>query len=164
METKIGEFITILLGAMSAVLAVGIALAWVEGQWGAMAGRPGQLYGAASKIIYLAVCGMIVTGAAALSSTLWGLLVSGQGSASGLSHGMVNVALVVVDTILVAISILLTIGILSGAIAGQFFITLGSARGWSDARSRMAGAIIFGIGGLLTIPIANIIVSAVAGG
>ena len=162
MDIPVGEIITIALGAMSALLSIGIALAWLEGQWATVRGEPSALANVANKIIYLAVCGMLVTGATTISNILWGLLVSGQDSAAGLAQGFVRVGLIVVNTVLVAASIMITLGILSGAVAGQYFITLGNARGWSEAKARIVGAAIFGVGALFTIPIANFIVSAVS--
>jgi hypothetical protein len=148
-------------GMMSAILAIGIALAFVESQWGAISGRAGMMAAAFDKIMFLAACGIVVVAAFTASNVLQ-TSVAGATSASGLVEAFRRVATWVVDIVIVAAAILITLGIVGGAIAGQFSVMLGRAAGVSDAVSRIVGAVVFGILAALTIPIAHAIVDAVS--
>ena len=148
---------------MSAVLAIGIALAFLESQWGAISGRAGMLSHAFDKIVFLAACGLVVV-AATLSTSMLQSAVAGaaSGSREGFVEAFQRVGTLIVDLLIVAAAILVTLGILGGSLAGQFAVLLGRPGGVSDAMSRIVGAVICGIGAALTIPIAHAIVNAVS--
>ncbi len=153
---------TIAAAMMSAVLVIGVALAFIEGQWGAISGRAGMMAEAFDKIVFLAACVLVVAAATLATNVLQGSLASAMsGSREGLTRAFTYVGLVAADIIIVAASIMITLGILGGSIAGQFFVSIGNATGASDAMARVVGAIVFGMGAMLTIPIANFIISAV---
>ncbi len=163
MDSLVREGWAIAAGMMSAVLAIGIALAFLESQWGAISGRAGMLAQALDKIAFLAACGLVVV-AATLSANLLQSAVAGSlsGSRAGLVEAFRQVGTLIVDVLIVAAAILVTLGILGGSLAGQFAVMLGRAGGVSDAMSRIIGAVILGIGAALTIPIAHAIVDALS--
>jgi len=153
---------TIAAAKMSAVLLIGIALAFVESQWGAISGRAGMMAVAFDKIIFLAACVLVIAAATLTTNILQGALASAtSGSREGLVRAFSLVGMIVADVLIVAASLMVTLGILGGSLAGQFFVSIGHAGGLSDAMARVAGAVIFGVGGMLTIPIANLIIGAV---
>ena len=163
MDSLVRDGWAIAAAMMSAVLAIGIALAFLESQWGAISGRSGMLAQAVDKIAFLAACGLVVA-AAALSTSLLQSALSGAmgGSREGLVEAFRQVRTLIVDILIVAAAILVTLGILSGSLAGQVAVMLGRTGGVSDAMSRIAGAVIFGVGAALTIPIAHAIVNALS--
>ena len=153
---------TIAAAMMSAVLVIGIALAFIESQWGALSGRASMMAVALDKIVFLAACVLVVAAAVLATNVLQGALVSAMsGSREGLARAFSLVGMIVADILIVAASLMVTLGILGGSLAGQFFATLGQASGLSDAMARVAGAVILGAGAMLTIPIANLIIGAV---
>jgi hypothetical protein len=148
---------------MSAVLAIGIALAFLESQWGAISGRAGMLAQAFDKIAFLAACGLVVVAATLSTSMLQSALAAAMGgSGAGLVEAFRQVGTLIVDILIVVAAILVTLGILGGSLAGQFAVMLGRSGGVSDAMSRIVGAVVFGVGAALTIPIAHAIVDAVS--
>jgi len=148
---------------MSAVLAIGIALAFLESQWGAISGKAYMLAQAFDKIVFLAACGLVVVAATLSTSMLQSAVAAAMGgSRAGLVEAFRQVGTLIVDLLIVAAALLVTLGILGGSVAGQFAIMLGRAGGVSDAMSRIAGAVICGIGAALTIPIAHAVVNAVS--
>ncbi len=153
---------TITAAMMSAVLVIGIALAFLESQWGAISGRSGMAAAAFDKIVFLAACALVVAAATLSANLLQGVLAAASGgSREGLVEAFSLVGMLVADILIVASSLLVTLGILGGTVAGQFFLAVGQARGMSDAAARVVGAVAFGAGAMLTIPIANLIVRAV---
>ena len=147
---------------MSAVLLIGVALAFVESQWGALSGRPGMMAAAFDKIVFLAVCVLVVAAATATTNILQGSVASAlSGSREGLARAFTLVGTIVADILIAAASLMVTLGILGGSVAGQVSVTLGRAAGVSDAMGRILGAIVFGVGAALTVPVAHAIVNAV---
>ncbi len=163
MDSLVREGWAIAAGMMSAVLAIGIALAFLESQWGAISGKAYMLAQAFDKIAFLAACGLVVV-AATLSANMLQSAVAGAlgGSRAGLVEAFRQVGTLIVDMLIVAAAILVTLGILGGSLAGQFAVMLGRAGGVSDAMARIIGAVILGIGAALTIPIAHAIVDALS--
>ncbi len=163
MDSLVRDGWVIAAAMMSAELAIGIALAFLESQWGAISGKANMLAQAFDKIAFLAACGLVVV-AAAMSASMLQSTVAGAmgGSRAGLVEAFRQVGTLVVDLLIVAAAILITLGILGGSLAGQFAVLLGRAGGVSDAMSRIVGAVICGIGAALTIPIAHAIVGALS--
>ena len=63
--------------------------------------------------------------------------------------------------VIAAASLMITLGILGGSVAGQFSVMLGRAAGVSDAMGRIIGAVVFGMGAALTVPVAHAILDAI---
>ena len=163
MDSLVRDGWAIAAAMMSAVLAIGIALAFLESQWGAISGRAGMLSQAFDKIVFLAACGLVVVAATLSTSMLQSAVAQAAGgSRAGLVEAFRQVGTLIVDLLIVAAAILVTLGILGGSLAGQFAVLLGRPGGVSDAMARIAGAVICGIGAALTIPIAHAIVNAVS--
>ncbi len=147
---------------LSAILAIGIALAFVEAQWGAISGRANLMAEAFDKIAFLAAC-VLVIAAATLSANLLqsSLSAAMSGSREGLAQAFVAIGTLVANIVIVVASLLITLGILGGSIAGQFFASIGQAHGVSEAMARIVGAVVFGVAALLTLPIARLIIASI---
>ncbi len=163
MDSLVRDGWAVAAAMMSAVLAIGIALAFLESQWGAISGRAGMLAQALDKIAFLVACGLVVVAATATTNMLQSALAGAlNGSRAGLVEAFRQVGTTVVDLLIVAAAILVTLGILGGSIGGQFAVMLGRAGGVSDATTRIVSAVVFGLGAALTIPIAHAIVNALS--
>ncbi len=163
MDSLVRDGWVVAAAMMSAELAIGIALAFLESQWGAISGKAYMLAQAFDKVAFLAVCGLVVVAVTLSASTLQSAVAAAMGgSRAGLVEAFRQVGTLIVDLLIVAAAILITLGILGGSLAGQFAVLLGRASGVSDAMSRIVGAVICGIGAALTIPIAHAIVNAVS--
>ncbi len=147
---------------MSAILSIGVVLAFLAGQWGSLFGRPGVMADAMDRLLFLFVAGLLVAGAFQVSDILRVFMFKSVGADPGaMKDAIKTVAQVVVDILIVGASMLVTFGIAAGAIAGQFLTATGNASGLAEAVRRMATAILFGVLAILSIPIANILVAAI---
>ena len=150
------------IAMMSAVLVIGIALAFIESQWGAISGRAGMMALAFDKIAFLAACALVVAAAVLATNSLQSAVAPAtSGSSDGLASAFTQIGTLVADILIAAASLMITLGILGGSVAGQASVTLGRAAGVSDAMGRILGAIVFGIGAALTVPVAHSILDAV---
>lgn len=73
-----------------------------------------------------------------------------------------SIAVVVIDILIGVSVILMSIGIATGFVGGQFMVTVGQPYGLSSAWVKVISVVILGIGALLTIVIVNTIINAIA--
>lgn len=150
------------MAMMSAVLVIGIALALIESQWGAVSGRAGMMALAFDKIAFLAACALVVAAAVLATNSLQSAVAPAtSGSSDGLASAFTLIGTLVADILIAAAGLMITLGILGGSVAGQFSVMLSRAAGVSDAMGRIIGAILFGVGAALTVPVANAILDAI---
>ena len=83
MDSLVRDGWAVAAAMMSAVLAIGIALAFLESQWGAISGRAGMLAQAFDKIAFLAACGLVVVAATLSTSMLQSALAAAMGGSGG---------------------------------------------------------------------------------
>jgi len=85
---------------------------------------------------------------------------SGRGGA--IVDALRSIAVLVIDILIGVAVIIMSVGIATGFVGGQFLVTVGEARGLSIAWIRVISVVLLGIGGMLTITIVNTIVNAIA--
>ena len=149
-----------ILGALvSAYLAMGIALAFVEGQIDAVAGRPaGRDIGA--RIVLLALCVALVALARGVSSDVAALVGGELNDAAAVRGAVLNVGQYFLDILIGSAALLLALGVVTGFVGAQLATTAGEPVVLSRILGKLMVLTALAVGAFLTIRLSHIVIGA----
>lgn len=156
------QALTIVAAIVSVYLAVGIAAAFLEGQFAAMTEQPAVKAEILQRITLLALCVAVIAFANVAAYDLGMIILSGGlGDARG---AILRVGVYFVDILIGLTVVMMAVGVAFGFVDTQLQVVLGRPVGFSTALSRVTAVVLLGIAGLLTVPISGIVIRALGGG
>ncbi|HEC35807.1 MAG TPA: hypothetical protein ENI39_04640 [Anaerolineae bacterium] len=166
MEAAVGlvtEALTVVGAIASVYLAVGIAAAFLEGQFAAMLDEPGVRAEVVRRIALLVLCVAAIAFANLVARDVAALLSPGGATAGSIRVSILRIGVYFVDVLVGLAVILMAVGVAFGFVDTQLQTVLGQAAGFSAALSRAATVILLGVGALLTVAISRIVIGALGG-
>lgn len=158
----VGEGLSIVGAIASVYLAVGIALAFVEGQFAAMTENPGVRAEVMYRISLLVLCLAVVAFARPLTRVVTEAILS-AGDPGAVRAGILRLGAYFVDILIATAAILMAVGIAFGFVDHQLQVLLGHPGGVSVAIGRIVAVVVLGVGAMLTILLSRIVVRALGG-
>lgn len=154
------EGLTIVGAVASAYLAVGIAVAFLEGQFAAMLDEPGVRAEVMHRITLLILCLAVIAFANLIAGDVAAILGSVGSDAGEIRTAVLRIGAYFVDVLVGLVVVLMAVGVMLGFVDTQLQAMLGRPVGLSVALSRVAAVVLLGLGGLLTVVISRIVVRA----
>jgi len=162
MEAVVGavtDGLSILGGVVSVYLALGIGLAFLEGQVDAMTGRP-PARDIVRRIVLLVVCVTLVAFAQSVSDDVADLVGGELDSDLAVREAVLRIGGYFLDVAIGAAATLLAIGVAMGFVGAQLATMAGEALHLSTVLARLTIIVALAMGTFLTISIANVIIGA----
>jgi len=153
------DALSILGAIVSVYLAVGIALAFVEGQIDAVAGRP-SARDISSRIVLLVVCVALVALARGVSNDIAALVGGELGDATAVRGAVLNVGQYFLDILIASAAILLAVGVVTGFVGAQLATTAGEPMMLSRILGKLVVLTALAVGAFLTIRLSHIVIGA----
>ncbi len=166
METAVRlttEGLTIVGAIASVYLTVGIAVAFLEGQFAAMLDEPGVRAEVLRRITLLILCVAVIAFVNLVARDVAALLEPAGATAESTRAAILRIGVYFVDVLIGLAVVLMAVGVLFGFVDTQLQAVLGRAVGLSTALSRVAAVALLGIGALLTVAISRIVIGALGG-
>ena len=149
-----------ILGALaSAYLAIGIALAFVEGQVDAVAGRP-SARDIGSRIVLLVACVALVALARGVSNDMAALVGGELNDAAAVRGAMLNVGQYFLDIMIGSAALLLALGVVTGFVGAQLATIAGEPLMLSRILGKLTVLTALAVGAFLTIRLSHIVIGA----
>ncbi len=156
------EALTIVGAIASVYLTVGIAVAFLEGQFAAMLDEPGVRAEVMRRIALLVLCVAVIAFANLIARDVAALLHPGMTS-QAIRAAILRIGVYFADVLVGLAVVLMAVGVAFGFVDTQLQAVLGHAAGFSVALSRVTTVILLGVGALLTVVISRIIIGALGG-
>lgn len=157
------EGLTVIGAIASVYLAVGIAAAFVEGQFAAMVEEPGVRAEVMRRISLLVMCLAVIAFANLVARDVAQVLGAGAGDAGSIRASVLRIGVYFVDLLIGLAVVLMAVGVAFGFTDTQLQAVLGRPVGFSVALSRVTAVVLLGIGALLTIAISRVVIGALGG-
>lgn len=157
------EALTIVGAIASVYLAVGIAAAFLEGQFAAMLDEPGVRAEVMHRITLLTLCLAVIAFANLIAGDVAALLGATGSDPAALRAAVLRIGAYFVDVLVGLVVVLMAVGVMLGFVDTQLQAVLGRPAGLSVALSRVAAVVLLGLGGLLTVAISRVVVRALGG-
>lgn len=146
---------------VSAYLALGIAVSFIEGQMAAASGRSVALADIMVRVSVLVACLAIVAFARLVADDV-AAVVGGGLDLPAMRAAILRIAAYFLDVLIGASVVVAAVAIALGFLDGQIGVLVGEAHGVSVAIGRVVGVIVMLVGGLFTVWIAHVIVGALS--
>ena len=167
METAVGlvtEGLTLIGTIASVYLAVGIAAAFVEGQFASMTGQAGVRAEVMGRISLLVLCVAVIAFAHLIAQDVVTVLEeTGTQDTAVIRTAILRIGVYFVDVLIGLAVVLMAVGVAFGFVDTQLQVVLGRPAGFSTAIGRVAAVVVLGVGAFLTIVISRIVVGALGG-
>ena len=153
------DVLSVLGALVSAYLAIGIALAFVEGQIDAVSGRPSGR-DISSRIILLVVCVALVALARGVSSDIAALVGDELNDAAAVRGAVLSVGQYFLDILIGSAALLLALGVVTGFVGAQLATTAGEPMVLSRILGKLTVVTALAVGAFLTIRLSHIVIGA----
>ena len=153
------DVLTVLGALISAYLAIGIALAFVEGQIDAVSGRPSGR-DIISRIVLLVACVALVALARGVSSDIAALVGDELNDAAAVRGAVLNVGQYFLDILIASAALLLALGVVTGFVSAQLATIAGEPMMLSRILGKMMVLTGLAVGAFLTIRLSHIVIGA----
>lgn len=157
----VADGLSIVGGLVSAYLAIGVGLAFLEGQFDAAMGRP-SARDIAGRIVYLTVCVALVAFAQGIKGDIAAIIGGNVDSAKAMRSAYVDIARYFMTIIIGAGSIMLAVGVITGLVGAQLATIAGQALHLSEILARLIMVVGLGVCTVLTLAISNAIIDAIS--
>jgi len=155
----VSDGLSILGGVVSVYLALGIGVAFLEGQIDTVTGRP-PAQDIVRRITLLVVCVALIAFARSVSDDVADLVEGELDSDQGVREAVLRIGQYFLDVVIGAAALLLAIGVAAGLVGAQLATTAGEALHLSNVLAKLSIVVALAVGAFLTISIANVIVGA----
>jgi hypothetical protein len=162
METvvnAVSDGLSILGAVVSVYLALGIGLAFLEGQIDTVTGRP-PAQDIVRRITLLVVCVALIAFARSVSDDVADLVGGELDSDQAVREAVLRIGQYFLDVVIGAAALLLAIGVAAGFVGAQLATMAGEALHLSNVLAKLSIVVALAVGAFLTISIANVIVGA----
>jgi len=162
MEAVVGavtDGLSILGAVVSVYLALGIGVAFLEGQMDAMTGRP-PARDIVRRITLLVVCVTLIVFARSVSDDVADLVRGELDSDLAVREAVLRIGQYFLDVVIGAAALLLAIGVAVGFVGAQLATMAGEALHLSNVLAKLSIVVALAMGAFLTISIANVIIGA----
>jgi hypothetical protein len=162
METVVNavtDGLSILGGVVSVYLALGIGVAFLEGQIDTVTGRP-PAQDIVRRITLLVVCVALIAFARSVSDDVADLVGGELDSDQAVREAVLRIGQYFLDVVIGAAATLLAIGVAAGFVGAQLATMAGEALHLSNVLAKLSIVVALAVGAFLTISIANVIVGA----
>lgn len=156
----VAEIVRLSAAVGGAYLTVGLVLAMAETQVGLLSGAPRALTQVTERVILIAFCFAVVVSAPDLGGQVTAM-VSGAMDGGGAVAAWRALAGLVVRILIFSAGALLTLSVTAGSLAAQFAVMLGQPNARAVVATRIGLAIVSGALTLVSVQLANLILSAV---
>jgi hypothetical protein len=155
-----GQALSVIGAVASVYLAAGIVVAFVEGQIASMAGQPNVRADVMYRISLLAACVAVVAFAAPIARDVAGILEGIGADADAVRAAILDLGQYCASILIGLTVVVMAVGVALGFVDTQLNAVLGQPVGLSVALHRVAAVALLGIGGMMGMAIARIVVSA----
>lgn len=157
--SAVTDGLSILGAVVSVYLALGIGLAFLEGQIDTMTGRP-PARDILRRITLLVVCVTLIAFARSVSDDVADLVGGELDSDQAMREAVLRIGQYFLDVVIGAAALLLTIGVAMGFVGAQLATMAGEALHLSTVLARLTIIVALAVGAFLTISISNVIIGA----
>ncbi len=157
--SAVTDGLSILGAVVSVYLALGIGLAFLEGQIDTMTGRP-PARDIMRRITLLVVCVTLIAFARSVSDDVADLVGGELDSDQAMREAVLRIGQYFLDVVIGAAALLLTIGVAMGFVGAQLATMAGEALHLSTVLARLTIIVALAVGAFLTISISNVIIGA----
>lgn len=157
------EGLTVVGAIVSVYLAVGIAAAFVEGEFAAMTGSAQARADVMYRIGLLTLCVAVVAFANVVAGDVAALLGDGVTSAADARDAVLRIGVYFLDMLIGLAVVVMAVGVAFGFVDAQLQAMLGQPGAFSTAMTRVVGVVLLGVGALFTVTISRIVIRAFGG-
>jgi len=157
------EGLTVVGAIVSVYLAVGIAAAFVEGEFAAMTGSARAHADVLYRIGLLTLCVALVAFANVVAGDVASLLGNGVSGAQEAREAILRIGVYFLDMVIGLAIVVMAVGVAFGFVDGQLQTILGRPGSLSTAMTRVVGVVLLGVGALFTVTISRIVIRALGG-
>lgn len=154
------EGLSVVGAIVSVYLAVGIAAAFVEGEFAAMTGSSQARADVLYRISLLVLCVAVVAFANIVGKDVAALLGNGVTSAEDAREAILRIGVYFLDMLIGLAVVVMAVGVAFGFVDAQLQALLGRPGSLSTAMARLVGVTLLGVGALFTVVISHIVIRA----
>lgn len=158
MESLVADALQIVFAIASVYLALGLLSAFLQGEYAAMSDRPGVKAEVMQKVGLLVVCVTVIAFADGVGIRAAYAFRDVGGSADAARSAVLELGQYVAVILIWMVVIVMAVGVVFGFVDTQLSAVLGQPVGLGRALQRVAAVVVLGIGGLLAMTMARIVV------
>jgi hypothetical protein len=153
------DVLTILGAMVSVYLALGIAVAFLEGQMDALTGRPAAR-DIGYRVALLIVCAALVALARGVSDDVAALVADELTDQASVRGAVLNVGQYALDVLIGSAALLMAVGVVTGFVGAQLATMAGEPLMLSRVLGKLTVIMALAAGAFLTITLTHIVVDA----